>query len=183
MLFNRINHLFDQLNVTLNVQTYHKWKELYLNGTTNDSYPIGNMISELNSSELILQNIDGSGSALNFSQMSINKMMPFEPEPLAVLIVVTMCYSLIFIAGILGNVITCTVISRNKSMHTATNYYLFNLAISDLILLLSGERNFVCSCCCCCCFIHCFYDFKIIGNKKIISRNKLIIQKYNQNIY
>lgn len=131
MLFNRINHLFDQLNVTLNAQTIHKWKEL-LNGTTNDSYPIGNMISEtLNSSDLI-----DSG---NITAISSNNVIRFEPEPLAVLILVTMCYSFIFVLGILGNVITCAVIYRNKSMHTATNYYLFNLAISDLILLLSGE--------------------------------------------
>lgn len=62
-----------------------------------------------------------------------------DAEPLFVLISVTICYLFIFVAGVLGNVITCTVISRNKSMHTATNYYLFNLAISDLILLLSGK--------------------------------------------
>ncbi|XP_055323511.1 pyrokinin-1 receptor-like [Sitodiplosis mosellana] len=135
MLFNRINHLFDQLNETLNVQTLHKWKELYLNGTTNDSYPIGNMISELNSSDLIL---DGGGFGNATTPLDANNVIRFEPEPLAVLILVTMCYSFIFVAGLLGNVITCAVIYRNKSMHTATNYYLFNLAISDLILLLSG---------------------------------------------
>lgn len=60
-------------------------------------------------------------------------------DPLTVVVPVTVCYAIIFIAGVLGNVITCTVISRNKSMHTATNYYLFNLAISDLMLLLSGK--------------------------------------------
>ncbi|KAH8383310.1 hypothetical protein KR009_007976 [Drosophila setifemur] len=50
----------------------------------------------------------------------------------------TVCYALIFVAGVLGNLITCIVISRNNFMHTATNFYLFNLAVSDLILLLSG---------------------------------------------
>ncbi|KAL5283839.1 NMUR1.2 family protein [Megaselia abdita] len=52
--------------------------------------------------------------------------------------IITIFYAIIFIAGILGNLITCIVISRNKFMHTATNFYLFNLAVSDLILLLSG---------------------------------------------
>lgn len=60
--------------------------------------------------------------------------------------IITICYAIIFIAGILGNLITCIVISRNKFMHTATNFYLFNLAVSDLILLLSGE-----------CFLHLYY--------------------------
>lgn len=129
MLFNRID-LFEQSNLTLEERTLHKWKDF----STNDSDPLGTMISEiLNSSDVILQN----GSA-NFTQIPTNNVIRFEPEPLAVLILVTMCYSLIFVAGILGNVITCAVIYRNKSMHTATNYYLFNLAISDLILLLSG---------------------------------------------
>ncbi|XP_013100537.2 uncharacterized protein LOC106082525 isoform X1 [Stomoxys calcitrans] len=61
-----------------------------------------------------------------------------ERAPMPLLATLTVCYTLIFIAGVLGNLITCIVISRNKIMHTATNFYLFNLAVSDLILLLSG---------------------------------------------
>ncbi len=51
---------------------------------------------------------------------------------------VTIIYCLIFISGIIGNVSTCIVISRNKYMQTATNYYLFNLAIADLLVLVLG---------------------------------------------
>lgn len=61
-----------------------------------------------------------------------------EGDPKAVLIAITIVYSLIFLVGLVGNIITCTVISRNKSMHTAINYYLFNLAITDMLILLSG---------------------------------------------
>ena len=57
---------------------------------------------------------------------------------MGVVISVTFVYVTIFITGVLGNVITCTVIIKNKTMHTSTNYYLFNLAISDLILLTVG---------------------------------------------
>ncbi|XP_055616548.1 pyrokinin-1 receptor-like isoform X2 [Toxorhynchites rutilus septentrionalis] len=59
-------------------------------------------------------------------------------DSLWIVIPISIIYSTIFVIGVLGNVITCIVISRNKSMHTATNYYLFSLAISDLLLLLSG---------------------------------------------
>ncbi|KAJ6639907.1 Pyrokinin-1 receptor [Pseudolycoriella hygida] len=59
-------------------------------------------------------------------------------DSLCFVIPLTFIYSLILISGILGNVITCIVITRNKNMHTATNYYLFSLAISDLLLLVSG---------------------------------------------
>lgn len=61
-----------------------------------------------------------------------------ETESLNIVIVLTVIYSLIFVTGVIGNVITCFVISSNKSMHSATNYYLFSLAISDLLLLISG---------------------------------------------
>lgn len=57
----------------------------------------------------------------------------------AVLILLTVIYVIIFITGVLGNVVTCIVIAKNKGMHTAVNYYLFSLAVSDLLLLISGE--------------------------------------------
>ncbi|KAJ8921333.1 hypothetical protein NQ315_002947 [Exocentrus adspersus] len=61
-----------------------------------------------------------------------------QRDPLYVVIPISVLYVIIFILGVLGNVSTCVVIARNKSMHTATNYYLFSLAISDLLLLISG---------------------------------------------
>lgn len=59
-------------------------------------------------------------------------------DPLTILVTITILYSVIFILGLVGNIITCIVISRNKSMHTAINYYLFNLAITDMLVLLSA---------------------------------------------
>lgn len=57
----------------------------------------------------------------------------------AILIMLTVIYVIIFFTGVLGNVVTCIVIARNRGMHTAVNYYLFSLAVSDLLLLLSGK--------------------------------------------
>ncbi|XP_063701658.1 pyrokinin-1 receptor-like [Culicoides brevitarsis] len=59
-------------------------------------------------------------------------------DSLGVVIPITIIYFLIFVTGVIGNITTCIVISRNKSMHTATNYYLFSLAISDFVLLVSS---------------------------------------------
>jgi hypothetical protein len=59
-------------------------------------------------------------------------------DPLYILIPITAIYAVILLTGLVGNVSTCVVIARNKHMHTATNYYLFSLAISDLLLLVSG---------------------------------------------
>jgi hypothetical protein len=56
-------------------------------------------------------------------------------------VVLTLIYVCIFISGTVGNMSTCVVIARNPYMHTVTNYYLFSLAISDLLILLSGELS------------------------------------------
>jgi 7 transmembrane receptor (rhodopsin family) len=58
-----------------------------------------------------------------------------------ILILLTVIYVIIFITGVLGNVVTCIVIAKNKGMHTAVNYYLFSLAVSDLLLLISGKSG------------------------------------------
>lgn len=79
---------------------------------------------------------------LNISNLShIMKPAPEydrDRDPIGVILFVTVIYSIIFILGYVGNIITCIVISRNKSMHTATNFYLYNLAISDMLLLISA---------------------------------------------
>uniref|UniRef100_A0A4W3I1B5 Neuromedin U receptor 1 n=1 Tax=Callorhinchus milii TaxID=7868 RepID=A0A4W3I1B5_CALMI len=38
----------------------------------------------------------------------------------------------------LGNALTCIVIARHRVMRTPTNYYLFSLAVSDLLVLVLG---------------------------------------------
>ncbi|KAK9751548.1 7 transmembrane receptor (rhodopsin family) [Popillia japonica] len=70
--------------------------------------------------------------------ITLESIMGPRRNSLYVVIPITIIYVVILLTGLIGNVSTCVVIARNKSMHTATNYYLFNLAISDLLLLLSG---------------------------------------------
>jgi neuropeptide Y receptor len=45
-------------------------------------------------------------------------------------------YFIIFVIGITGNVLVCYVFITNKSMHTVTNLFISNLALSDIILCL-----------------------------------------------
>ncbi|NXO37444.1 NMUR2 protein, partial [Locustella ochotensis] len=47
-------------------------------------------------------------------------------------------YSVIFLVGVTGNSLVCLVILKHRSMKTPTNYYLFSLAVSDLLVLLFG---------------------------------------------
>lgn len=70
----------------------------------------------------------------NFLKSEIGPRM----QNLWIAVPVTAIYSIILVAGVLGNILVCIVIVRNASMHTSTNYYLFNLAVSDLVYLLFG---------------------------------------------
>lgn len=145
MFFNR-QKIFDLVNETLGIESIQGWEEQFFNGTTINGTTTAIINGTMNSRILVTPNsnftefIHQNGSG-NFTRVPNAHSDPhFGPvEPLFVLILVTVCYAVIFIAGILGNLITCLVIYRNKSMHTATNYYLFNLAISDLTLLLLGK--------------------------------------------
>lgn len=58
---------------------------------------------------------------------------------LNIVVPITAIYVFIFVTGVIGNIAVCVVIVRNNFMHTATNYYLFSLAVSDLTLLLLGK--------------------------------------------
>lgn len=75
----------------------------------------------------------------NISETNFNiSMLGPKRDSLVIVIPMTIIYVIIFLTGVIGNVSTCIVIARNKSMHTATNYYLFSLAVSDLLLLVTG---------------------------------------------
>ncbi|KAM5298304.1 neuromedin-U receptor 2-like [Ctenodactylus gundi] len=47
-------------------------------------------------------------------------------------------YTLIFVVGVVGNLLVCLVILRHRSMRTPTSYYLLSLAVADLLTLLLG---------------------------------------------
>jgi len=70
-----------------------------------------------------------------FLELNLGRRYRSVAESVALVVV----YCVIFLTGIGGNVCTCIVIVRNKRMHTATNYYLFSLAVSDLLTLIFGE--------------------------------------------
>ncbi|XP_053616580.1 neuropeptides capa receptor-like [Plodia interpunctella] len=68
-------------------------------------------------------------------------MMGPRRLPLQEIVPISVVLLVIFVTGVAGNVAVCLVIVRQPAMHTATNYYLFSLALSDLLLLLFGLPN------------------------------------------
>jgi len=46
------------------------------------------------------------------------------------------CYTTIFVLGVFGNVLVCYVVGRNRAMQTVTNFFITNLALSDILLCI-----------------------------------------------
>uniref|UniRef100_A0A673BKU4 Opioid receptor kappa 1 n=1 Tax=Sphaeramia orbicularis TaxID=375764 RepID=A0A673BKU4_9TELE len=58
-----------------------------------------------------------------------------EPESMSPIIpIITAVYSVVFVVGLLGNCLVMYVIIRYTKMKTATNIYIFNLALADALV-------------------------------------------------
>lgn len=57
-------------------------------------------------------------------------------------IVLCILYSMIFIFGVLGNATVCFIMHQRKKLRTVTNFFILNLAISDLIFAGSIPLEF-----------------------------------------
>ena len=58
-------------------------------------------------------------------------------------LVPTVFYSTVSLLGVPGNILTCLAIHQNSYMKTAPNYFIFNLAVTDLITLILGNVKFL----------------------------------------
>ena len=71
---------------------------------------------------------------------NISEIKPTEgpvPEPpLYIMVCVSIVYIAIFIMGVVGNCLVVIVIWRNPDMRTTTNFFLVNLSVADLLVLL-----------------------------------------------
>lgn len=59
------------------------------------------------------------------------------PDPIenkAVQATFIVAYTIIFVVGIFGNAIVCYAVIRNRAMQTVTNFFITNLALSDILL-------------------------------------------------
>ncbi|XP_078681689.1 neuropeptide FF receptor 2-like [Branchiostoma floridae x Branchiostoma belcheri] len=55
-------------------------------------------------------------------------------HPLAVMCVLIICNIIIFVLCMVGNVLVCVVVAKNRNMKNVTNYFIVNLAVSDLFM-------------------------------------------------
>ena len=57
-------------------------------------------------------------------------------DPLLIERFLLIIYALIFVIGLVGNIMTIIIIKYNRYLRTPTNFYLLNLAVSDLMMLM-----------------------------------------------
>ena len=126
--------LHDTLRYTndLEVTCTHMRTCLFQEEKASNDGPIGGVAS----TPLPASLMDGV-STIGAANASGEALIP-RRDSLYIVIPITIIYVIIFLTGVAGNVVTCIVISKNRCMHTATNYYLCSLALSDLLLLVSG---------------------------------------------
>lgn len=45
-------------------------------------------------------------------------------------------HSVVFVVGLVGNALVCLAVYRNHTMRTVTNYFIVNLAVADLLVII-----------------------------------------------
>lgn len=84
------------------------------------------------------QNTSAYTMLTNSQYTEVNLVEILGPKQSPFFFPVTSVYVFIFLVGLTGNLLTCTVIARHKKMRNPTNLYLLSLALSDLLVLLFG---------------------------------------------
>ncbi|XP_066304233.1 neuropeptide FF receptor 2-like [Branchiostoma lanceolatum] len=74
----------------------------------------------------------------NDSTNATNGTIPFFVEKYkhgaGVMSLIILAYVLVFVLCVAGNIIVCTVVIRTPRLRTVTNYFILNLAVSDLLV-------------------------------------------------
>ncbi|XP_031198837.1 neuropeptide FF receptor 2 isoform X2 [Mastomys coucha] len=68
-----------------------------------------------------------------YSDMNITYVNYYLHQPQVAAVFIS-SYSLIFFLCMVGNTVVCFIVIRNRHMHTVTNFFILNLAISDLLV-------------------------------------------------
>ena len=88
---------------------------------------------------MISRNVSNSSDEENISVL-IQEILGDSHINYESLFFLTIIYSIFLVIGVFGNLSTCIVILTNEYMRTATNVYLFNLAIADISTLVISKN-------------------------------------------
>ena len=104
---------------------------------TPSSLDCGNFTFDIASGNTTWQNDSciETASADQHNNMTCGKQEYFSTT---YALVGTSVQGIIFLVGVLGNVLVCCVVFKSRSMHTTTNCYLVSLAVADTITLVAS---------------------------------------------
>ncbi|XP_051503587.1 delta-type opioid receptor-like isoform X2 [Myxocyprinus asiaticus] len=89
-------------------------------------YPISNPV--MSNSSVFCRNFSNSSSLLNMNSSRCDSTAEQDKTPVIVAIIITTLYSIVCVLGLVGNVLVIYT-----KMKTATNIYIFNLALADAL--------------------------------------------------
>ncbi|RXN25456.1 mu-type opioid receptor-like isoform X1 [Labeo rohita] len=89
----------------------------------------------MSNSSAFCRNFSNSSSFVNMNSSRCDRTAELDKSstPVIVAIIITALYSIVCVVGLLGNVLVMYVIIRYTKMKTATNIYIFNLALADAL--------------------------------------------------
>jgi hypothetical protein len=70
----------------------------------------------------------------NFTEEEYPFVSKLWKQPLHLILIYSLAYSLVFILAVVGNSLVVSVVYKNPRMHTVTNYFIVNLAIADMLI-------------------------------------------------
>ncbi|XP_076841007.1 kappa-type opioid receptor [Brachyhypopomus gauderio] len=89
-------------------------------------------------SEDCLPNFTWQSGVSDMYNYSLNENRTNETDSMSPIIpIITAVYSVVFVVGLVGNCLVMFVIIRYTKMKTATNIYIFNLAVADALVTTS----------------------------------------------
>lgn len=110
---------------------WSNWSDTFFTDCGSTTFPVDQRIGSENTTNTFCLNI-----SVNHS-LPVIYYNPVHYSPMFVLVAVILS-AVIFVFGILGNILVVVVIARTRSMHTTTNCYLLSLAVADSLVLLSA---------------------------------------------
>ncbi|KAH9491883.1 Neuropeptide FF receptor 2, partial [Bulinus truncatus] len=53
-----------------------------------------------------------------------------------IIVILSVLYGIVFILALVGNISVVAVVAKDRSLHTATNFFLVNMAIADMLIAI-----------------------------------------------
>ncbi|XP_052268259.1 neuropeptide SIFamide receptor-like [Dreissena polymorpha] len=79
---------------------------------------------------------DSSGIYNDLDENMTQNEYELLKQPSYMIVLYALMYGLVFVFGLLGNTFVIAVIYKEPSMHNVTNYFILNMAVADLMVVL-----------------------------------------------